>query len=363
MVKLLIISDDFTGALDTGVQFVKKNIKTKVVTDFSERILRENEAYTILVIDADTRKMSGEEAYLKVKDIADTAVKAGVKYLFKKTDSALRGNVGSELQAVLDAAGTYVLSFAPAFPKMERVTRNGIQYLGKLPVHLSAFGKDPYEPVLQSKVKDIIKEQYRGNVKEACRIEFFVKDTDVTEKTIVVYDAETDEEMELIARKIFEQKTAVMAGCAGLANAVSKVLAMNYYMETSEERRVPLFVVCGSVCPITKRQLDYGEKRGFLRIRLNAGQRNTPNFLETDEGKKFLDDIWRCVQSEKPVLLDTTDIEERKGQCLSEQEKRMARNHITDNLGCITKALLKKGMMRTILVIGGDTLKKSSGKA
>ena len=30
MVKLLIIADDFTGALDTGIQFAKKGIETQV---------------------------------------------------------------------------------------------------------------------------------------------------------------------------------------------------------------------------------------------------------------------------------------------------------------------------------------------
>ena len=31
MIKLLIIADDFTGALDTGIQFVKKGIETQVM--------------------------------------------------------------------------------------------------------------------------------------------------------------------------------------------------------------------------------------------------------------------------------------------------------------------------------------------
>ena len=34
MVKLLIIADDFTGALDTGVQFTKVGIKTKVLVNY-----------------------------------------------------------------------------------------------------------------------------------------------------------------------------------------------------------------------------------------------------------------------------------------------------------------------------------------
>lgn len=33
MVKLLIIADDFTGALDTGVQFAARGAVTRVITD------------------------------------------------------------------------------------------------------------------------------------------------------------------------------------------------------------------------------------------------------------------------------------------------------------------------------------------
>ena len=39
MVKLLIIADDFTGALDTGIQFVNKGIATQVFTKMPEACL------------------------------------------------------------------------------------------------------------------------------------------------------------------------------------------------------------------------------------------------------------------------------------------------------------------------------------
>ena len=38
MVKLLIIADDFTGALDTGIKFVNKGIATQVFTKMPEAI-------------------------------------------------------------------------------------------------------------------------------------------------------------------------------------------------------------------------------------------------------------------------------------------------------------------------------------
>ena len=36
MVKLIIIADDFTGALDTGIQFTKCGIQTQVFPEIPE---------------------------------------------------------------------------------------------------------------------------------------------------------------------------------------------------------------------------------------------------------------------------------------------------------------------------------------
>ncbi|MEH2930920.1 four-carbon acid sugar kinase family protein [Candidatus Ventrimonas sp. KK005] len=67
MVKLLVISDDFTGALDTGVQFAGKGIKTKVLSYHPENGEKLKGLETeVLVIDAQTRHLDGNEAYERV---------------------------------------------------------------------------------------------------------------------------------------------------------------------------------------------------------------------------------------------------------------------------------------------------------
>ena len=94
MISLLVLADDFTGALDTGVQFVKQGIKTEVLTvkdlDFT--------AYDtdVLVINTETRHLSGSETFAIISNLVKKAKEAGVKYVYKKTDSALRGNIGAE---------------------------------------------------------------------------------------------------------------------------------------------------------------------------------------------------------------------------------------------------------------------------
>ena len=99
MIKLLVIADDFTGALDTGVQFAGKGMTTKVLNYFpeDEETLKRLQA-EVLVIDAQTRHLEGQEAYRKVFDVVKRAGDAGVPYIYKKTDSGLRGNIGKEYE-------------------------------------------------------------------------------------------------------------------------------------------------------------------------------------------------------------------------------------------------------------------------
>lgn len=54
----------------------------------------------------------------------------GVPYIYKKTDSGFRGNIGSELAGAMDAPGPDEMNFIPAFPSMRRTTKNHIHYGG-----------------------------------------------------------------------------------------------------------------------------------------------------------------------------------------------------------------------------------------
>ena len=57
MLKLLIVADDFTGALDSGVQFASLGARVKVVT-YSQYDLSRSEGLDVLIFDAETRHIS-----------------------------------------------------------------------------------------------------------------------------------------------------------------------------------------------------------------------------------------------------------------------------------------------------------------
>ena len=98
MLRLLMIADDFTGALDTGVQLAAHGIPTQVVVGQADLSACSS---TVLVVDTETRHLSAAKAAEAVARLTRSAVENGVGCIYKKTDSALRGNIGAELAALL----------------------------------------------------------------------------------------------------------------------------------------------------------------------------------------------------------------------------------------------------------------------
>ena len=354
MVKLLIIADDFTGALDTGVQFAAGGAETRVVTNVEYDFESAGEEVQVLVLDAETRHLKKEEAYEVVFRISRRAFESGVPYLYKKTDSALRGNVGAELKAVLDATGRPSIHFLPAFPRMNRITRNGIHYIDGVPVHESVFGRDPFEPVTCSSIRQMIESGTPVTV--------------VSEMAqwrpcpgIMVYDASTDRELTEAGRFHMEAgELHIMAGCAGFAGVLPDLLHLNGRADRKIRLTEPFFVACGSVNPITRSQLDFAQKRGCGRIRLTPPQKLEQGYYETAEGKYFLDEWARRAAGQKMCMLDTNDppgggetLEYARERGISLEDLRV---RISSTLGYILKELLERGLGGTLLITGGDCL-------
>lgn len=358
MTRLLIIADDFTGALDTGVQFACEGIKTRVLLYDEKEDLIKNDDTQVLVIDAETRHLSKEGAYDIVYKIVKKSKNEKIPYIYKKTDSALRGNIGSELKAVIDASNKSVLPFIPAFPKMNRITKNGVHYIDGVIVEESVFGKDPFEPVKYSLVKDIINSQ--ENVKTT-ELNLGHNININNQEGILIYNAQTDEDLENIGKELKESKLCtVMAGCAGFATILPKLLDLsgNDYKKINLDEK--LLVVCGSVNPITKSQLEYAEKCGFKRIHLSPQQKIEANYWDSKEGLKGLKEIKYKCENNECCILDSNDKDNgnttfkyAKSQGKSVEEVRLI---ISQTMGYVLKNVLDQDISSTLLVTGGDTL-------
>ena len=142
--KLAIIADDFTGAMDTGVQLAEMGISTIVVTEENLQNCIQDGSVTVISIDTESRFDPPETAAAKVKKAVETVKGLGVEYIYKKVDSAMRGNIGKELEAVYESTRISFLPFIPAYPANNRTTVKGKQYVDGVPVNQSKLGKDAF---------------------------------------------------------------------------------------------------------------------------------------------------------------------------------------------------------------------------
>jgi uncharacterized protein YgbK (DUF1537 family) len=123
--RLLIIADDLSGAADCAVGFAGQ-CPARVWLDSAIGCLPPG----ITALDLDTRRLSPSQAGTVQQAVLAQPALAACP-LYKKIDSTLRGNVVSEVTALLDRGMALV---APAFPAMGRTTRGGVQWLGEAPV-------------------------------------------------------------------------------------------------------------------------------------------------------------------------------------------------------------------------------------
>ena len=357
MIKLLVIADDFTGALDTGVQFSGKGIATKVLSLFPAEVeALERVKAEVLVVDAQTRHLERQEAYERVCEIVKRAKEAGIPYIYKKTDSGLRGNIGTELEAALLASGEQYLTFIPALPAMERITVNGIHYVEGIPIHESAFGRDPFEPVVSSNVKDLFKEVSVKSVlyKECGHYERG------KEKEIGIFDASSEQTIEEIVRDLIEHDSlGVMAGCSGFAAVLGSFLNLKSKKMENPVITNRLMIVCGSVNEITKRQIEYAQESGMKRITMTPEQQFAEGYLDSEEGRRWLAKLKRDCESGITCVIETGISETDK---VAEYRARFhipleeARITISSTLGDVLKHLIDMGLKATFMIIGGDTL-------
>lgn len=147
---IAVIADDITGAAEmAGIAHrlglrVRLSMKPETADDCD-----------VLVIATDTRSMAEAEAVEEsVKTASAVAAIPGIRHVFKKTDSALRGHVVAELEALIANTNYREALYIPANPSKGRTIRNGIYYIGEKPLHETDFSFDPEFPAFSSSLAE-----------------------------------------------------------------------------------------------------------------------------------------------------------------------------------------------------------------
>ena len=361
--KTLIIADDLTGALDTAVQFAKRGVPTLVTVDREADPAGADPGAEALAIDAETRHLTPREAYDTVYRIARRARDAGVPQVYKKVDSSLRGNIGAEIAAVMDARGCRTFCFAPAFPQNGRTTRGGRQYCYGRSVHRTAFAHDPYDPVRTDRIRRILRRQTDRRA-VLVRADGYARALAAAEKkpAIYVFDADTQADLDRLAETAIQSgRCCAMGGSAGLAASLSERLSLRREPPPAPPRSRATLYLIGSVHQASLEQIAHAAGAGYPVVCLTAEQQLENGYFDTPAGRAAVEAIARqrngrdalivCTLLSREQLAATAALAARLGL-----DGRAVSARITENMGRLTRLLLNAGDADTLVVFGGDTL-------
>jgi uncharacterized protein YgbK (DUF1537 family) len=349
--NLLILADDLTGSLDTGVQFAKNGIDTDVFPSFEVSRIPVSFSSSVIVINTNTRHASKEEA----GSIVTTVTKSfkNFSYYYKKTDSCLRGNIGAELEAFFNTANNARLPFVPAFPALNRTTLDGCQYLDGKPIHESSMADDLLNPITESFIPSIIGRQSAVPAVLVKKGGIIPKQKDT--KEILVFDGEKLEDLRDTAKILFEKDMLkISAGCAGFAQALMEILPLEKKNKENSFKpmaKLPILTVSSSLHPVSINQIKRAQEDGVAAFSLPDERIAEPLWINTEEAQTITANCGNTLLQKRIAILGT---KASFGTARTYPDKDT--QSISLALGRTVKKIIEKTGPIHLLIFGGDTL-------
>ena len=248
--RVRLLADDRTGAIDTAVRFVPFAGPLLVRWDFAKALSSTGN----LAFDLGTRELT--DACSTKLAITASELLRGADLAYLKCDSLLRGSLAQEIAACLQSQHFDHCIIAPAFPAQRRVTRNGRQWA-------AAQGIDEWRlvgPDLAAQLKEF------GFSVHKCR------SGGTAPPGVSLWDAETIQALrQIVAEGRRLPGRVLWCGTAGLAEAIAGAEPLR--VETISS---PLLALVGTDHPVTLRQLTRGRtlSRRFRSRRRRRHRRN-----------------------------------------------------------------------------------------
>jgi len=327
-----IIADDLTGACDAGALFAGWGpVGVFVAPELPGSDL------DAAAVDIETRTLPAAEAAAAMRQVTTAmATRLAGGDVFKKIDSTCRGPIGAELDALVEAGAARVALVCPAFPAQGRTVVHGVLSVHGVPAHETAIGRDPDYPAgATSDLVDILGrhsslsvsllplKEVRGSHEE---LERALRDC----RGLVAADAETDEDLDALARAALRLPGIFLAGSAGLARAAAEA--------SGHAAPTPLLpppgaclIVAGSRHPATRAQIQALEASGMAGARLEEKR-------EPDLGP-----IVNAISTGHPAFVASGEFLEG------------ARALVAERLAAQVRAVLAEATPSLLVLTGGET--------
>lgn len=263
LTSLLILADDLTGTADSAIGCTTQGLTTQVMLSATSVICCD-----AVAIDIDSRACSPQQAAKRHSDCL-SQWQGRYRYLYKKIDSTLRGNVAIEIATLVGSVGMAIV--APAYPATGRTTRAGHQWLGEQPVEKTEVwtnegiqGRANLLEMLAAASLQVahldLNALHEADDIVMARLEQFQREG----VHAVVCDAARDIDLERIARLSAGLDDIFWVGSAGLGQFLPRALALDTTSAAPVRgktrlpltRERPTLIVIGSMSGVSHRQAD-----------------------------------------------------------------------------------------------------------
>lgn len=263
MPQCIVIADDLTGANATGVLLKKLQYHTYTVMNMEQLELDKLSDCDCIMYPTNSRGVDSEIAYNRVFEAVNLLKNEQIKIYSKRIDSTLRGNLGSETDAILDALGEdYIAMIVPCFPESHRVLIGGYMLVNGIPLHRTEVALDPKTPVYTSRPRDLFKQQSKYTTASIHMDDLTEGAAYVAQKIIkykekgirnIIFDSVSQDDMDIIANAIIRSKVNFIAIDPGVFTAT---MARKIISPRKKKEHPKVLAVVGSVNPVTRIQMD-----------------------------------------------------------------------------------------------------------
>jgi uncharacterized protein YgbK (DUF1537 family) len=373
MKQLAIITDDLSSATDCGIQVARSGLQTLVLLG-KYKPGPAAESAAVISVSTESRTVPAKEAYGVVRKEAEAMLADGFEVVYKSLDSTLRGNLGAEVDAVMDAGDFDFAAVAPAFPHYGRTTVHGKHFLNGTPLTQTEFATDPRDPVIEDDLVKLFGAQSKRNVglveldtlragQEAVLDRLTGLKAQGVE--LAVFDVEVEDDLDRIVQTVSNTGYRILwVGSTGLVRCVGEALPahpLSTPQETHSTAGHRTMLVAGSASDVTREQIESLEcSSSIVCEKMNL-------FAIVSGGTEAEKELERCRQRLSGALGDGRDVGIYVSSSREEIAATTARglemgidagatsSRITAALARLAGEIVRTGTVTGLILTGGDT--------
>ncbi|MEM5769392.1 MAG: four-carbon acid sugar kinase family protein [Bacillota bacterium] len=345
MRHLTMITDDLSGAADSGSYYTERGQQVTIYTSGAEALSRQGDE--IVAVNLSSRNTTGEVARQRHQAICEKISSLGPQIFMKKIGTGFRGNDPYELEGLLTAMPGYYCFLVDHAPDLGTFTLYGNQYCEGQLLHKSLYAQDPVMPPTKSFIPDIFA-QYTDLPVGLVDIDA-VKGDGLAEKTarqiaagnrVLVFDAITREDTLKILRTLDPLYPNVFwTGSLGLADGLATYLYGEARPHCFERRSVRSVCFCASAYDMAKRQIARSRENGLLLSELDI---DAVLDGDPDAEQRAVQDCLEKSRHGSVILSPKVErysyrpgVSQKIMECMGESAERICRNAVFDRLAVI----------------------------